>query len=228
MGWDAGKPFLTRLAIQRWKARFPHWPPKDASPPTPIEPWGKQFFVYNAPFRAEFRGDPRAPPLDDIKPSWIRDVEAASMLREGETLNEMMNPLSRAGKTVVESSRAASAAANAQGAETLLCATDFRQRPLLYLNPNEWAEFVRQIPLLKERLRQRQAEVDALDERGAHMREDALRRMNVLDKFEHRMMGKEGYGVEQRRSYETGKIPPKTRERKIQLTTVAMGQDAGR
>ena len=29
------------------KARFPFWPPPDASPVTPIEPWGKQFFVRN-------------------------------------------------------------------------------------------------------------------------------------------------------------------------------------
>ncbi|CAJ1410772.1 unnamed protein product [Effrenium voratum] len=45
MVWGADKPFLTKLAIRRWQARFPFWPPPDASPVTPIEPWGKQFFA---------------------------------------------------------------------------------------------------------------------------------------------------------------------------------------
>eukprot|EP00439_Symbiodinium_sp_Y106_P076279 s4_g15.t1 len=42
--WNADKPFMNSLTIHRWKARFPFWPPPDASPVTPIEPWGKQFF----------------------------------------------------------------------------------------------------------------------------------------------------------------------------------------
>ena len=36
------------MELERWKARWPRWMPKDASPAMPIEPWGKNLFVYNA------------------------------------------------------------------------------------------------------------------------------------------------------------------------------------
>merc|ERR1719437_345883 len=111
MTWGADKAFLGRLFIRRWKARFPFWPPPDASPVTPIEPWGKQFFVYNAPPRVELKGDPRAPPLDDVRPAWVRDEDAASMLVEGEDLSALPDadpPRSAIG------CRAAAAAAEAE------------------------------------------------------------------------------------------------------------------
>eukprot|EP00928_Gymnodinium_smaydae_P018526 TRINITY_DN17050_c0_g1_i1.p1 TRINITY_DN17050_c0_g1~~TRINITY_DN17050_c0_g1_i1.p1 ORF type:complete len:225 (+),score=29.31 TRINITY_DN17050_c0_g1_i1:67-741(+) len=211
MAADAARPFLSGLAIRRWKARFPHWPPKDASPVTPIEPWGKQFFVYNAPAGVDFRGDPRAPPLDALRPAWLRDEDAASMLREGESLESIADAPAEWGSEV-ERHRAASTAARSPATETVLCATDFRQRPLLYLKPDEWAEVLRQLPVLRERLRRCQAKVDEADERSAHMKEYWLRRRYVLDKFAYRQMGRDGMG-NMERSYETGKIGPRARTR---------------
>uniref|UniRef100_A0A7S2QR03 Uncharacterized protein n=1 Tax=Zooxanthella nutricula TaxID=1333877 RepID=A0A7S2QR03_9DINO len=205
MGWGADKPFVFKEVIRRWKARFPHWPPSDASPVTPIEPWGKQFFVYNAPAGVELRGDPRAPPLDDLRPRWVRDEIAAGMLRDGEDLSAL--PLGGPPPNIFQQRAAARGAR--PGHETVLCATDYRQRPLLYLRPEEWSEFLRQLPRLKEQLRARQAEIDEQDEKGAAMREYALRRVHVLDKHESKQVGRMGGG----RPYFSGKIPPKTRER---------------
>lgn len=216
MPWAAEKPFLTRTAIARWKAQFPYWPPKKASPVTPIEPWGKQFFVYNAPRGVEFRGDPRAPPLDGTRPPWVRDEDAASMLQEGEDLSLIGPDRSKQLGVVARrlESREAEAALHT---ETVLCCTDFRQRPLMYLRPAEWAELLKQLPVLRAQLRRCQQEVDALDQHGEVMKDHWLRRRHVVDKYEGRRIGNMNYGKHVGRSYETGKIPPKTRERKIKI-----------
>lgn len=157
MAWGADKPFLTTLAISRWKSRYRHWPPKGSSPVTPIEPWGKQFFVYNAPRRALLHGDPRAPPLDDIRPAWVRDENMVSMMRgQGTHLRGVGAPTDH--KTLVETRRAGQALNRKAGESTLLCCTDYRQRPLLFMKPEEWSAFLLHLPALKQQLRACQVE----------------------------------------------------------------------
>ncbi|CAK9062638.1 unnamed protein product [Durusdinium trenchii] len=210
MVWGADKPFMNKLAIRRWKARFPFWPPPDASPVTPIEPWGKQFFVYNAPKGTEIRGDPRAPSQDELRPAWLRDEDAASMLGEAVADiggKEKHQPLA---------ARRATLAKIKPGPETLLCATDFRQRPMLFLRPEEWFSLLQELPELREKLRQKQAEIDAMDERGAHMEDYFLRRKYIVDKYAERRIGVPGYGGINRSLFSSGE-GLRARERKIRL-----------
>merc|ERR1712217_765535 len=104
----------------------------------------------------------------------------------------------------------------------MLCAPDYRQRPLMFLCSGEWADFRQHLPALREQMRRCQEEVDAKDERGAEMREYALRRKYALDKHADKRVGSMGYGSSFRRSYETGKVPPRTRERRIRRTTTEL------
>ncbi|CAJ1419539.1 unnamed protein product [Effrenium voratum] len=212
MVWGADKPFLTKLAIRRWQARFPFWPPPDASPVTPIEPWGKQFFVYNAPEGTEIHGDPRAPSLDELKPQWVRDEDAYSMLQ-----GEDLSPLSKRDqlpKTLAL--RRAALGRLESGPEPLLCATDFRQRPLMFLRKEEWHALLAELPRLKEELRQRQAEIDAMDQRGEHMKDYLLRRKFILDKYGERKIGIVAYG-DTNRSYKSHGRGLRDRERDIEM-----------
>jgi len=204
--------------------RFPFWPPRGASPVTPIEPWGKQFFVYNAPRGVELRGDARAPPLDDIRPRWLQDENAASMLLPGEGLDALGPPAHAEARTLQERRGEAQAleSAPASSQETMLCATDFRQRPLLFLRPDEWSELLQQLPLLKEQMRQCQEEVNTLDERGAEMREYALRRKYIHDKHSEKKAGSMGKGSHFGRPYQTGKVGPRARERKVRVSTTEL------
>eukprot|EP00931_Biecheleriopsis_adriatica_P095000 TRINITY_DN68621_c0_g1_i1.p1 TRINITY_DN68621_c0_g1~~TRINITY_DN68621_c0_g1_i1.p1 ORF type:complete len:228 (+),score=45.54 TRINITY_DN68621_c0_g1_i1:51-734(+) len=220
MPWGADKPFLNKLAIRRWKARFPYWPPPGASPVTPIEPWGKQFFVYNAPPGTELRGDPRAPPLDDVRPAWMQDEDAASMLLDNEDLSVL------GGRPEVRSlaARRASGASTKPGPETLLCATDYRQRPMAFLRHEEWQALLAQLPSIREELQKCQAAIDELDEKGEHMRDYLLRRKYVLDKYGERRIGNMGYGRSFGRSWFTGKVGPRARERKVRLSTAELAK----
>ncbi|CAE8711081.1 unnamed protein product, partial [Polarella glacialis] len=213
--WSADKPFLNKLSINRWKAKFPFWPPPDASPVTPIEPWGKQFFVYNAPPGTELLGDPRAPHLDDIRPAWIQDEDAAGMLREDEELSVLG---ARPDADTLGGARSKNMAMK-PGPETLLCATDYRQRPMMFLRHEEWREFVANLPAIRAELRRCQEAVDELDEKGEHMRDYLLRRKYVLDKYGERRIGSMGYGRTFGRSWQTGKVGPRARERKVRLAT---------
>lgn len=77
--WDAVRPFMSTEKIKWWKARFPHWPPKDATPPLAIEPFGKQFFVYHARKHVQAFGDPRAPCSADLRPEWVQDDRQREM-----------------------------------------------------------------------------------------------------------------------------------------------------
>merc|ERR1719384_2962636 len=112
----------------------------------------------------------------------------------------------------------AKAKAAKPGSETVLCATDFRQRPMLYMNPEEWEEFRRQIPELRARLKQVQLEIEEADEEGSAMRDYLLRRKYVLDKHEGKRIGRMGYGSGFGRSYETGRIGPRALARRIPLS----------
>ena len=200
------------MTIARWKVRFPRWPPKGCSPVTPIEPWGKQFFVYNAPKDVEIRGDPRCPPLDDVRPQWLRDEIAASLLQEGQCLADIEEPRAKA---EVEHRQDAAAADDAPASETVLCATDFRQRPLMHLRPEEWRDLLAALPELRAELRRTQAEVDALDERGTIEQDFWKRREFIPDKYEEKNIGR----MHNRRIFQRGKIGPKARERRTATTT---------
>mmetsp|Transcript_16418 Transcript_16418/g.49421 ORF Transcript_16418/g.49421 Transcript_16418/m.49421 type:complete len:229 (-) Transcript_16418:56-742(-) len=219
MGWGADKPFLTRIAIRRWKAKFPNWPPPDASPVTPVEPWGKQFFVYNAPDRVELRGDIRAPPLDAVRPAWVRDEDAASMLVEGEDLSALPQSPALTRRTIAATR---SSGSSVEPAETVLCVTDFRQRPMLFLRPEEWAEVLQQLPRMREEMKRCKEAIDDADEVGSAERDYALRRTYVHDKHSEKRIGRMGYGSSHRRSYETGKVGPRARAKKVPLTTHEM------
>ncbi|OLQ07339.1 hypothetical protein AK812_SmicGene9280 [Symbiodinium microadriaticum] len=199
--WNADKPFMNSLTIHRWKARFPFWPPPDASPVTPIEPWGKQFFVYNAPENTELQGDPRAPSQEGVRPAWLRDEDAASMLRDDEAL-------SRIGPKPKPQLLAARRAAH----EKMKPGHGTRR------GHEEWRALLAELPRLKEELRQRQAEVDALDEKGQHMQDYLLRRKYVVDKYAERRIGVLGYGeAKHNRMYFSGKMQIRARERRIRL-----------
>ncbi|CAE7514856.1 unnamed protein product [Symbiodinium natans] len=69
-----------------------------------------------------------------------------------------------------------------------------------------------------EELRQKQAEVDALDEKGQHMKDYLLRRKYVVDKYAERKIGVESYGeAKHNRSYFSGKMQIRARERRTRL-----------
>ncbi|KAF4736745.1 hypothetical protein FOZ62_011975 [Perkinsus olseni] len=114
-------PFIFVKNIKRWQAKFRFWPPKDASPVQPIEPWGKQFFVYNARPNVELKGDPRRPDEDISRPKWMRDEIALSLLRPGENPNDYIMATHEKDLTPEEADE------NPEyQVETVLCITDFR------------------------------------------------------------------------------------------------------
>merc|ERR1739848_895938 len=155
------------------KLRWRFWPPNDASPPKPIEPWGKQFIVYNARRDVEIHGDPRAPTLEDIRPRWIQDEIVASMLTPADRMEVFTNP---------EWLSPADADNPRNQSETKLCITDYRQRPLMYLSPDEWAEFLVALPALKEKLKEYREMLEEMGiEEEISEREKTLR-LNVVDK----------------------------------------------
>merc|ERR1719373_670969 len=88
---------------------------------------------------------------------------------------------------------------------------------MLWMKPDEWAEFLRQLPSLRSQLRTCQQAVDQLDERGALMRDYQLRRLHIVDKHRDKRIGRMGYG-NFRRPYETGKVGPKARARLLPTT----------
>ncbi|CAK0887124.1 unnamed protein product, partial [Prorocentrum cordatum] len=174
------------------------------------------FFVYNAPPGVEIRGDPRAPPLDDVRPAWVRDEDAASMLREDEDFSLLGNGR-RTNPASSSMDRRAAVKAVANGDETVVCVTDFRQRPMLWLQPEEWAELLKMLPSLRQQLRTAERAVEELDEKGALMRDYNLRRQQIVDKHRDKRIGRMGYG-DFRRPYETGKVGPKARARLVKTT----------
>eukprot|EP00405_Crypthecodinium_cohnii_P020863 CAMPEP_0206466084 /NCGR_PEP_ID=MMETSP0324_2-20121206/28239_1 /ASSEMBLY_ACC=CAM_ASM_000836 /TAXON_ID=2866 /ORGANISM="Crypthecodinium cohnii, Strain Seligo" /LENGTH=247 /DNA_ID=CAMNT_0053939115 /DNA_START=24 /DNA_END=764 /DNA_ORIENTATION=+ len=220
MVWGADKAFKQRIWISRWQAQFPFWPPRDASPVTPIEPWGKQFFVYNAPKNVQMKGDPRAPTLDDVRPSWVRDQNAASMLLPEEDMSAL--PDAPEGKTLMARRLEAEEVDQQIGEETVLCATDFRQRPMMYMTKEEWHEFLKMLPELKAQMAKVQSEIEEADEKGEAMREYWLRRTYIHDKHEEKRVGRMGYGSSFGRSYFSGKVGPRARARFTPETTAEL------
>ena len=123
-----GRPFLRKVDVAREKARNRFWPPPDASPVVAIEPWGKQFFVYNSVRNVEIVGDSRAPDWGSTRPRWWREDIALSLLRKDEDPNEVLSH-----ETVDE--QTLNSVENQTHAH--LCVTDFRMRPLMYLSKQE-------------------------------------------------------------------------------------------
>jgi hypothetical protein len=123
-----GRPFLNQVDIKRFKAKHRFWPPLDSSPVVAIEPWGKQFFVYNGMKNVEVRGDPRAPDWGNTRPRWWREDIALSLLKKGEDPNQVLEC-----ETIPE--EVANEVENM--VHTNLCVTDFRRRPLMYLSIDE-------------------------------------------------------------------------------------------
>ncbi|KAF8821350.1 hypothetical protein IE077_002128 [Cardiosporidium cionae] len=67
-----------QLEMQFRRMNLPNWPPADASPLHPIEPWGKQFFVFNALKSQKFPSDRRwgqyqAAPLQEVDGTILPD-----------------------------------------------------------------------------------------------------------------------------------------------------------
>lgn len=137
-----GRPFLLDVHIKRFQARFPFWPPPDASPAIAIEPWGKQFFVYNGIRNVEIKSDSRAPEWGPTRPKWWQEDIALSLQLPGEDPNEV---LSR-----VDSSEDLNSSENQT--HTHLCVTDFRRRPLFYLNSDEFKVFREHLNYMKEQI----------------------------------------------------------------------------
>jgi hypothetical protein len=140
-----GRPFLKKIEIDRFRAKYMHWPPKDASPVIAIEPWGKQFFVFNGVKNVEIVGDSRAPDWGNTKPTWWREEVALSLLKPGEDPNEV-------GIGSGENKDPAELESVENMTNTHLCVTDFRKRPLLYFSKEELTELKHQLPYLKEHM----------------------------------------------------------------------------
>eukprot|EP00746_Dinoflagellata_sp_MGD_P086151 gnl/MRDRNA2_/MRDRNA2_34078_c0_seq1.p1 gnl/MRDRNA2_/MRDRNA2_34078_c0~~gnl/MRDRNA2_/MRDRNA2_34078_c0_seq1.p1 ORF type:complete len:249 (+),score=58.64 gnl/MRDRNA2_/MRDRNA2_34078_c0_seq1:127-873(+) len=219
--WSADQPFLEPGMIERWKLRWRFWPPRDASPPKPIEPWGKQFIVYNARQDVEVHLDPRAPTLEDIRPRWMQDDIVASMLSPGDRMKVFTNP---------ERMTPADADDPRNQKETMLCITDFRQRPLLYLSPNEWAEFVAALPALRSELKKYREKLEDMGiEEEITQREKDLR-LNVVDKYREKRIGHGGQQGRGKRAekgwpgYIKGPIPPRALARRTPLAKTTLSQ----
>ena len=121
---------MSKVDIKRFHAKFRFWPPPDASPVVAIEPWGKQFFVYNGLKDVELKGDSRAPDWGSTRPRWWREDIALSLLKPGEDPNQILT-----GESIPEE------VLNEPRSQmhTHLCITDFRRRPLMYLSRAELA-----------------------------------------------------------------------------------------
>jgi hypothetical protein len=197
-----GKPFLNKLDIQRFKAKFRFWPPPDASPVIAIEPWGKQFFVYNGIKNVEIRGDSRAPDWGTTRPKWWREDIALSLLKPGEDPNQVLS-----GESIPE-----------EGlnyfqnqTQTHLCVTDFRKRPLMYLTRDE-------LRVIRENLKNVEQEMEKLGTKLVKNEAVELEKLNSMledDKYMHIRRGRimnppsrTGRGV-----MSTPNRPPKTKPR---------------
>mmetsp|Transcript_17754 Transcript_17754/g.41173 ORF Transcript_17754/g.41173 Transcript_17754/m.41173 type:complete len:247 (+) Transcript_17754:44-784(+) len=228
------RPFLRQQVIDNFKARFREWPPKNASPVAAIEPWGKQFFVYNAPMDPDLYNDPRAPYLAAIRPTWVQDQDRVSMLQGEEKLQVLdggptdlqQSPVMQPPEVLPEvlRKRLAVKAQRAIGSETVLCATDFRQRPMIHMRPEEWLHFLQHLPELRQRLKQKQEEVIGLQERKSMMQMHNLHRKFFEEKYAQKKLGRERQWPKNEpvKAYKTGRMGPKARERMIRLTTTQL------
>jgi hypothetical protein len=139
-----GRPFLRKVDVARFKAKHRFWPPPDASPVIPIEPWGKKFFVYNGVKNVEILGDSRASDWGNTRPRWWREDIALSLLKEGEDPNQILRNENVDEETLNEPRNQT---------HTHVCITDFRSRPLLYLSKEELSTLVANLDSIKEEMK---------------------------------------------------------------------------
>ncbi|EPR60916.1 hypothetical protein TGPRC2_310500 [Toxoplasma gondii TgCatPRC2] len=114
-----------------------NWPPEDASPLHPIEPWGRQFFVFNAFATidpADWCGPrgpfPRLPPLAKPAP------DAATLAASPSSLLSALRETEERSAT-----------------RTVMCVTDFAQRPLMFLGKDDFRALRENLPRIKEELK---------------------------------------------------------------------------
>jgi hypothetical protein len=138
-----GKPFLSKVDIQRFKARFRFWPPPDASPVIPIEPWGKQLFVFNGIKDVEIKGDSRTPAWGATRPQWWREDIALSLLKPGESPTRVLTGEQMPEEALNEIH---------YQTNTHLAVADFRGRPLLFLSQNELRTIRENLGYIKDQL----------------------------------------------------------------------------
>jgi hypothetical protein len=138
-----GRPFLRKIDVARFKAKHRFWPPPDASPVIPIEPWGKQLFAFNGVRNVEIVGDSRAPDWGSTRPRWWREDIALSLLKPGEDSNQVL---------VNETTPEEDLNDPQNQTHTHLCVTDFRMRPLMYLSKEELETLVNNLAVVKEQM----------------------------------------------------------------------------
>jgi hypothetical protein len=138
-----GRPFLRKVDVARFKAKHRFWPPPDSSPVIPIEPWGKQLFVFNSVRNVEIVGDSRAPDWGSTRPQWWREDIALSLLKPGEDANQVLSNESTPEEDLNEIENQT---------HTHLCIGDFRMRPLTYLNREELETLVNNLDFIKEQM----------------------------------------------------------------------------
>ncbi|KAL8438737.1 hypothetical protein Efla_003408 [Eimeria flavescens] len=161
--------------VQFQRLNYPMWPPANASPLHPLEPWGRQVFVfkpYAAQMGAELQGPyPRlppargpAPPTDSLSPGVSRlaaaaatAAEAAAAAAADATSSSSSSSSSAAYEAAAAAKTAAEAAATAAAAEIaagplqespdpVLCVADHGRRPLLFLSAADLAVLKGHIP----------------------------------------------------------------------------------
>ncbi|CAD7940454.1 unnamed protein product [Amoebophrya sp. A120] len=164
----AWRPALSVERQQWWNAMWPHWPPKDATPLMAIEPFGKNLFVHNAR-SADVNAlpDPRAPCQLDHRPDWVQDqfvkdcgpetMRQETRLWPSATKTGDTFPCSSHGKPRVGNFYRQRLDPRAQERpearqQPMLCLTDYRRRVLGYLSREEWEDFRRALPVLKQQL----------------------------------------------------------------------------
>ncbi|KAL8272839.1 hypothetical protein Esti_003226 [Eimeria stiedai] len=160
---------------------YPTWPPPNASPLHPLEPWGRQLFVFR-PYAADMQGSlrgpyPRQPPLrgtppptDGLSPSVSRLAAAAAAAAEaaaaaaassssssGSGWSEAAYEAAAASKRASEAAATAAAAEIAAGplvlaAAPVVCVADHGRRPLLFLSAEDLSVLKQHLPHLRAQL----------------------------------------------------------------------------
>merc|ERR1719465_277551 len=97
----------------------------------------------------------------------------------------------------------------ATGEETVLCCTDYRRRPLMFLSPEEFSAVVKFLPALKEDLSSVQEKIDERDEVLEEQNMFFERRKYHADILDSRHMGRHKRNVDGLIS--RGRIGPRAR-----------------
>jgi len=156
------KPFLKLADLRRFQAKYPNWPPPDASPPIVLEPYGKNIFVYNSRRDVELRGDPRAVPWDDTRPDWVIEENKLSLLRKGEDPNDYILPHNKKHLDLTE----ADCNMRENQLETVVCITDFRKRPITWLTADDFRFIKANLPKILKMMEDFEPVVEAMNKKA--------------------------------------------------------------